>query len=51
MPSARDAKHRAQKVFNSEKTTDAALFVMATMLCGWIVYCLANAFRNSTYLM
>ena len=51
IPSVRDAKHWAEKLFNNEKTLDAALFVMAAMLCGWIVYCLANAFQKSAYLM
>ena len=51
MPSTRDAKDWAEKVLHSEKTADAALVVMAVMLCGWLVYCLANAFRNSAYLM
>ncbi|GEM_PF-4500678 len=50
-PSMRDAKDWAEKVFNNEKTADAALCVMAVMLCGWLVYCLANAFQRSTYLM
>ena len=51
MPSMREAKDWAEKVFNNEKTADAALCVMAVMLCGWLVYCLANAFEKSTYLM
>lgn len=46
-----DAKHWAENVFNNEKTADAALCVMAVMLCGWLVYCLANAFEKCTYLM
>ena len=51
MPSMRDAKDWAEKVFNNEKTADAALCVMAVMLCGCLVYSLANAFEKSTYLM
>ena len=51
IPSMGDAKDRAEKVFNNEKTADAALCVMAVILCGWLVYCLANAFQRSTYLM
>jgi hypothetical protein len=51
IPSMRDAKSWTEKVFNNEKTGDAALFVMAVMLCGWLVYCLDNAFQKTTYLM
>ena len=51
VPLMGDAKHWAEKVFNNEKTADAALYVMAVMLCGWLVYCLANAFEKGTYLM
>lgn len=51
IPSMRDAKDRAEKVFNNEKTADAALCVMAVMLFGWLVYCLASAFQKGTYLM
>jgi len=51
IPSMGDAKDWAEKVFNNEKTADAALCVMAVMLCGWLVYSLANAFEKSTYLM
>jgi hypothetical protein len=51
MPSMRDAKDRAEKVFNNEKTADAAFCVMAVILCGWLVYCLASAFQRSAYLM
>ena len=51
IPSIRDAKDRAEKVFNNEKAADAALCVMAVILCGWLVYCLSNAFQKSTYLM
>ena len=51
IPSLGDAKDWAEKVFNNEKTADAALFVMAVMLCGWLVYCLACAFEKNTYLM
>ena len=51
MPSMGDAKDWAEKVFNKEKTADAALCVMAVMLCGWLVYCLASAFQRSAYLM
>jgi hypothetical protein len=51
MPSVRDAREWADKVFNSEKTVDAALGVLAIMLSGWLVYCLAKAFERCTYLM
>ena len=51
MPPMRDAKDWAEKVFNNEKTADASLCVLAVMLCGWLVYCLANAFEKSAYLM
>jgi hypothetical protein len=51
IPSRRDAKEWAETVLHSDKTVDAALVVMAVMLCGWLVYCLANAFRNSAYLV
>ena len=51
VPSTRDAKHWAENLFNNEKTADAALCVMAVILCGWLVYCLANAFEKGTYLM
>ena len=51
IPSIRNAKDRAEKVFNNEKTADAALCVMAVMLCGWLVYCLASAFERGPYLM
>jgi hypothetical protein len=51
MHSMRNAREWAEKAFNNEKTGDAALFVMAAMLCGWLVYCLANAFEKGTYLM
>jgi len=51
IPSRWDSKDWVEKVLHNEKTADAALVVMAVMLCGWLVYCLANAFRNSAYLM
>jgi hypothetical protein len=47
----RNAKDRAERLFARERTADAALSVLAVMLCGWLVYCLANAFQNSTFLM
>jgi len=51
IPSTRDAKDWAEKVLHNDKTTDAALVLMAIMLCGWLVYCLAKAFSNSAYFM
>ena len=51
MPSMRSVREWAEKVFNSEKTVDAALGVLAIMLSGWLVYCLASAFQRGTYLM
>ena len=51
MHSARGAREWAEKVFNSEKTVDAALGVLATMLSGWLVYCLAKALERCTYLI
>jgi len=50
-PSMRNAKDWAEKVLDSERTADTALFVMAVMLCGWLVYCLVNAFQKSTYVV
>lgn len=51
VPSMRELKDWAVNLFSKEKTADAALLVIATMLCGWLLYCLANAFNHSTYLM
>ncbi len=51
IPSMEGVKDWVEKVFNSDKTVDAALFVMAVMLCGWLVYSLSKAFQNSTYVM
>ena len=50
-PSMRGHREWAEKVFNSEKTMDAALGVLAIMLSGWLVYCLTRAFERCTYLM
>ena len=46
IPGIREAKGWAEKVFSSEKTADAALLVMAVMLCGWLLYCLARPFAD-----
>ena len=46
MPGIRDAKNGAEKVFTSEKAVDAALLVIAVMLCGWLLYCLARPFAD-----
>lgn len=50
-PWMRGAKDWPEKVFNNEKAMDAALGVMAIMLSGWLVYCLARAFDRCTYVI
>ena len=46
MPGIRDAKDWTEKVFTSDKAADAALLVMAVMLIGWLLYCLARPFAE-----
>lgn len=51
MPTMRDAKDWVKKVFGRGKGADAALLVTAGTLCGWLIFCLSCAFRDSTYLI
>ena len=46
IPSMRDVKHWADKTFTSERRTDAALLGTTVILFGWLLYCLAYAFRH-----
>ncbi len=49
--SMKDLKQWAERVFNSDRTVDAALVTIAVLLCGWLVYCLAKALSEGRYLM
>jgi hypothetical protein len=51
IPSMGETKEWAEKFLTKENSADAVLLVIATTLCGWIIYHLAAAFQNSTYLM
>jgi hypothetical protein len=51
LPSKEDLKEWAERVFNSDRTVDAALVTIAVMLCGWLVYCLSRAVSEGRYLM
>lgn len=50
IPTFRDGRYWAEKAFTSGKATDAALFVMVVMLCGWLLYCLARPFADYQFL-
>jgi hypothetical protein len=49
IPGFRDARDLAEKVFTGEKAADAALLVLAVMLNGWLLYCLARPFANCQF--
>ena len=51
MPTIRDVKYWAVTLLSKEKTTDAALFTMAVILCGWLLYCLAKPISECRYLL
>ena len=51
IPSTKDAKDWVEKVSMRGKGAEAALVVTAGTLCGWLIFCLSCAFRNSTYLI
>ena len=51
LPSIKDLKEWAERVFNSDRTVDAALVTISVMLCGWLVYCLSRAVSEGRYLM
>jgi len=51
IPSMRDVKQWADKVFTSERKRDAALLGTTIILFGWVFFCLDNAFRHYQILM
>ena len=50
-PVITDVKHWAMSLFTNEKMTDAALFTMAVMLSGWLLYCLAKPISECQFML
>jgi hypothetical protein len=51
VPSLKEVKGWAEKVFTAERGADAALVGTTVALFGWLFYCLARAFQHYQYLM
>ena len=51
IPSFREVKGWTEKVFTGQTKADAALLGTTLALFGWVLYCLANAFRHYQVLM
>lgn len=51
IPSLREVKGWTEQAFTGQTKADAALFGTTLVLFGWVLLCLANAFRHYQVLM